>query len=102
MKQLSGAGLKVSLNSDEDTYLYVNVMSATLGNGMCISRYDAILYTHTTAALRYHPTPVLVEVSLMHKGSLAAGASAAHAESVMRGLQDFVGQFTARIRDANK
>ena len=92
----------MSLNSDEDTYVYVNVMSATLGNGMCLSRYDAFLYTHTTAGLSYHPTPVLVDVSLMHKGSLAAGAAAAHTESVMRGLQDFVGQFTARIRDANK
>jgi hypothetical protein len=102
VKQLSTAGLKVSLNSDEDTYVYVNVMSATLGNGMCLSRYDAFLYTHTTAGLSYHPTPVLVDVSLMHKGSLAAGAAAAHTESVMRGLQDFVGQFTARIRDANK
>ena len=102
VKQLSAAGLKVSLNSDEDTYVYVNVMSATLGNGMCLSRYDAFLYTHTTAGLSYHPTPVLVDVSLMHKGSLAAGAAAAHTESVMRGLQDFVGQFTARIRDANK
>ena len=102
VKQLSGAGLKVALNADEDTYLYVNVMTATLGNGMCISRYDATMYTHTTAALAYHPTPVLVEVSLMHKGSLAAGASAAHAESVMRGLQEYVGQFTTRIRDANK
>ena len=102
VKQLSGAGLKVSLNSDDDTYLYVNVMTATLGNGMCLSRYDATLYTHTTAGLTYHPTPVLVDVSLMHKGSLAAGASAAHAESVMRGLQEYVGQFTTRIRDANK
>lgn len=102
VKQLSGAGLKVALNADEDTYLYINVMTATLGNGMCLSRYDATLYTHTTAGLGYHPTPVLVDVSLMHKGSLAAGASAAHAESVMRGLQDYVGQFTTRIRDANK
>jgi len=102
VKQLSGAGLKVALNADEDTYLYVNVMTATLGNGMCISRYDATLFTHTTAGLGYHPTPVLVEVSLMHKGSLAAGATAAHAESVMRGLQEYVGQFTTRIRDANK
>ena len=102
VKQLTGAGLKVALNADEDTYLYVNVMTATLGNGMCLSRYDATLYTHTTAALGYHPTPVLVDVSLMHKGSLAAGASAAHAESVMKGLQDYVGQFTTRIRDANQ
>jgi hypothetical protein len=102
VKQLSGAGLKVALNADEDTYLYVSVMTATLGNGMCLSRYDATLYTHTTAGLGYHPAPVLVEVSLMHKGSLAAGASAAHAEAVMRGLQDYVGQFTTRIRDANR
>jgi hypothetical protein len=101
-KLLSGAGFKVSLNADEDTYLYVNVMTATLENGTCLSRYDAYLYTHTTAGLSYHPTPVLVDVSLMHKGSLAAGAPAAHAESVMRGLQDIVGQFATRIRDANK
>jgi hypothetical protein len=102
MKQLSGAGFKVSLNSDEDTYLYVNVMTATLGDGTCLSRYDAYLYSHTTAALSYHSTPVLVEVSLLHKGSLAVGAPTAHTESVMRGLQDIVGQFTTRIRDANK
>lgn len=102
MRQLSGAGFKVSLNSDEDTYLYVNVMTATLGDGTCLSRYDAYLYTHTTAGLSYHPAPVLVDVSLMHKGSLAAGGATTHAESVMRGLQDIVGQFATRIREANK
>jgi hypothetical protein len=102
MKQLSGAGFKVSLNADEDTYLYISVMTATLENGTCLSRYDAYLYTHTTAGLSYHPTPVLVDVSLMHKGSLAVGGPAAHAESVMRGLQDIVVQFATRIRDANK
>ena len=102
MKQLAGAGFKVSLNSDEDTYLYVSIMTATLGDGTCLSRYDVHVNTHTTAGLSYHPTPVLVEVSLMRKGSLAAGAATAHAESVMRGLQDAVGQFATRIRDANK
>ena len=101
-KLLSGAGFKVSLNADEDTYLYINVMTATLENGTCLSRYDAYVYTHTTAGLSYHPTPVLVDVSLMHKGSLAAGAPAAHAESVMKGLEDIVGQFVTRIRNANK
>lgn len=102
VKQLSGAGLKVALNADEDTYVYVNVIAATAANGLCLSRYDAFLYTHTIAGLSYHPMPVLVDVSLMHKGGLAAGAPAAHAESVMRGLQDYVGQFTKRISDANK
>jgi hypothetical protein len=101
-KQLTGAGLKVSLNSDEDTYVYVNVSSATLASGLCLSRYDVFLYTHTTAGLQYHPTPVLVDVSLMHKGGLAAGAAAAHAESVMRGLQEYAGQVASRIREANK
>jgi hypothetical protein len=102
MKQLSGAGFKVSVNSDEDSYLYVNVMTATLGDGTCLSRYDAYVYTHTTAGLSYHPTPVLVDVSLLHKGSLAAGAPTTHAGSVMQGLQDIVGQFATRIREANK
>jgi hypothetical protein len=101
-KQLAGAGLKVSLNSDEDTYVYVNIKSATLANGLCLSRYDVFLYTHTTAALEYRPTPVLVDVSLMHQGGLAAGAAAAHTESVMRGLQEYVGKVTTRIREANK
>jgi hypothetical protein len=101
-KQLSAAGFKVTLNTDDDTYLYVNVMTATLANGLCVSRYDAYLYTHTTARLEYHETPVLVDVSLLHKGSIAAGSAAANSESVMRGLQDIVGQFTNRIRDANK
>jgi hypothetical protein len=102
VKQLTDAGLKVAVNADEDTYVYVNVITATTGNGMCISRYDAFLYSHTTAALSHHPAPVLVDVSLMRKGGLAAGGAAAHAESVMRGLQEYVGQITARIRDANK
>lgn len=101
-KELTGAGFKVAVNADEDTYLYVSVMTATLENGMCLSRYDAYLYTHTTAGLSYHPAPVLVDVSLMHKGSLAIGAPAAHAELLMRGLQEIVGQFATRIRDANK
>ena len=102
VKQLSGAGLKVTLNTDDDTYLYVNVMTATLASGLCVSRYDVYLYTHTTARLEYHETPVLVDVSLMHKGSIAAGNAAANTESVMRGVMDIVGQFTNRIRDANK
>jgi len=102
VKQLSGAGFKVTLNTDDDTYLYVNVMTATMPSGLCVSRYDAYLYTHTTARLEYHDTPVLVDVSLLHKGSIAAGNAAANGEAVMRGVQDIVGQFTDRIRDANK
>ena len=102
IKPLSAAGLTVARNTDEDTYLYVNVMTATMANGLCISRYDAYLYSHTTASLQYHAAPVLVDVSLMHKGNLAAGAAASHAEAVVKGVQDYAGQFATRIREANK
>jgi hypothetical protein len=100
--RLSNAGFKVLANSDEDTYIYVNVITSSLSNGLCVSRYDAFLYTHTTARLSYHDTPVLVQVSLLHKGGIAGGAPAAHAEGVLRGVNEYVDQFSSRIRDANK
>jgi hypothetical protein len=83
-KRLSDAGFTVHRNSDEDTYVYVNIITTSLSTGLCVSRYDVILYTHTTAKLSYQQTPVLVEVSLLHKGGIAGGAPAAHAESVLR------------------
>jgi len=101
-KQLTDAGFKVRQNSDEDTYLYVNVITSSLSTGLCVSRYDAFLYTHTTAKLSYQETPVLVQVSLLHKGGIAGGAAANHGAAVLRGLQEYVEQFTTRIRDANK
>jgi hypothetical protein len=100
--RLSKAGFQVLPNSDEDTYIYVNVITSSLSNGLCVSRYDAFLYTHTTAKLSYHETPVLVQVSLLHKGGIAGGAPAAHAEGVLRGVNEYVDQFSIRIRDANK
>jgi len=100
-KRLSDAGFRVARNSDEDTYLYVLVMTST-SNGMCISRYDAFLYTHTTAQLSYQTTPVLVQVSLLHKGGLAGGGAATHGDAVLRGLQEHVDQFVTRIRNADK
>ena len=101
-KRLSDAGFRVLRNSDEDTYIYVNVITTSLSTGLCVSRYDAFLYTHTTAKLSYQETPVLVQVSLLHKGGIAGGSSAAHAEGVLRGVQEYVDQFSARIRDAGK
>ena len=101
-KRLSDAGFKVLRNSDEDTYVYVNVMTSSVSSGLCVSRYDVFLYTHTTARLSYQETPVLVQVSLLHKGGLAGGAPAAHPDAVLRGLQEYVDQFSTRIRDANK
>ena len=53
-KRLSDAGFKVQRNSDEDTYVYVNVMTTRLSDGTCVSRYDAFLYTQATAKLKEH------------------------------------------------
>ncbi len=101
-KHLSEAGFKVASNSDEDTYVYVNIITASVSNGLCVSRYDVFLYTHTTAKLTYQEVPVLVEVSLLHKGSIAGGPSTAHADAVLKGVLEYVDQFSTRIRDANK
>jgi hypothetical protein len=101
-KRFSDAGFRVLQNSDEDSYVYVNVITTSVSTGLCVSRYDVFVNTHTTAKLSYQETPVLVQVSLLHKGGLAGGAAAAHAEQVLRGVQAYVDQFVTRIRDANK
>jgi hypothetical protein len=101
-KILSDAGFKILRNSDEDTYLYVDVITTRLPSGLCVSRYDASLYTHTTTKLTYQESPVLVQVELLHQGGIAGGAPAAHAEGVLKGLQQYIDQFVTRIRAANK
>lgn len=101
-KSLTDAGLKVMRNADEDTYVYVNINTTRMTTGFCVSRYDAILYSYTTAKLSYSTTPLLVQVSLLRNGGLSGGASAAHAEAVVQALKQYVDQFAARIRNANK
>ena len=101
-KRLSDAGFQVLRNSDEDTYVYVNVSTASVSSGLCVSRYDVFIYTHATATLSYQQTPVLVQVSLLHRGGLAGGGTAAHANDVLRGAMEYLEQFVTRIRDANK
>jgi hypothetical protein len=100
-KQLSDAGFTVRRNSDEDTYLYVNVMTASVGSGTCLSRYDAFLYTHAATKLSYHDRPVLVQVLLMHRGGMGSSAASAHPATIARGLENFVGLFISQIRSAN-
>ena len=102
LKHLTDAGLHVRRNSDDDTYVYVNIKTATVGDGVCVSRYDVYLTTHTTARLSYQQSPVLVDVTLFHKGSLAGGSPGAQAESVQSGVLTYIDQITARIRNANK
>ena len=101
-KRLSDAGFTVLRNTDDDTYVYVNIVTTNPSAGLCVSRYDVFLYTHTTARLSYQDTPVLVQVSLLHKGGIAGGAPAAHADGVQRGVQEYVDQFSGRVRGANK
>jgi hypothetical protein len=101
-RRLTDGGFAVRKNSDEDSYVYINVMTNTLSNGLCVSRYDAFLYTHATANLSYRDQPVLVQVSLMHRGGIGSSAPSAHAAAVTRGLETYVDLFISQIRDANK
>jgi hypothetical protein len=101
-KRLTAGGLTVRRNSDEDTYVYVNVITTAMPNGSCVSRFDAFLYTHATAKLAYRDQPVLVQVSLMHRGGIGSSSVASHASAVSHGLEGYVDLFVTQIRDANK
>ena len=99
---LTRGGLAVRRNSDEDTYVYVNIITSSLPSGMCVSRYDAFLYTHATAKLSYREQQVLVQVSLMHRGGMATGAPIDLGAAVVRGLEGYVDLFVTQIHEANK
>jgi hypothetical protein len=71
-------------------------------NGTCVSRYDAFLYTQASATVSYHDRPVLVQVSLMHRGGIGASLPSGHAAAVGRGLQDYIDIFVTQIHNANK
>ena len=101
-RSLSAAGLKVLRNIDEDTYLYIRVVTAATASGTCFSRYDALIYSYTAATLSFGSRPALVQVSLLNRGGLTASAAKGHGELVTRALTQYVDQFAAQIRDANK
>ena len=101
-KRLTDGGFTVHKNSDEDTYVYVNVITTSVANGICVSRYDAFLYTHATARLAYRDQPVLVQVSLMHRGGIGSSVVSTHAPAVSRGLEGYIDLFVTQIHDANK
>ena len=50
----------------------------------------------------YRDQPVLVQVSLIHRGGIGSSAPVGHAGAVTRGLEDYVGLFVTQIRDANR
>ncbi len=100
-KVLGDGGLKVVRNSDNDTYVYLNVQTTSVPAGLCVSRYDVYLYTHTNARLSYQTEPVLLQVSLIHEGGLAGGPAAGHGANVIKSLMEYVEQVAMRIRRAN-
>jgi len=101
-KSLSAAGLKVLRNTDEDTYVYLRVITAATTTGTCFSRYDAYVYSYTAATMSYGSRPALVQVSLLNRGGMTASGIKGHGEAVIRALTQYVDQFAAQIRDANK
>ena len=101
-KHLTDAGFRVVRNTDDETYLYINVNAVTASAGFCVTRYDVTLYSHTAAPLAHTSAPVELQVELLHKGGLAGGAPAQNGEAVTKNVLDYVGQFTTRIKNANK
>ena len=101
-KRLTDAGFRVARNSDEDSYLYVSINTASSAAALCVSRYDVTLYSHATARLTHTTAPVPLQVELLHEGGLAGGPPAAHADGVSKSVLDDVDRLIARIRDANR
>lgn len=101
-RSLADAGFKVLRNADEDTYVYVQVMTTSASSGLCVSRYDLFLYTLANTTLSYQVAPVLVQVSLLHKGGLTGGSPATHGEAVVKGVKQYADEFVSRIQGANR
>ncbi len=101
-RRLTDAGLRIVRDSDDDTYLYVNVNTVTASAALCVSRYDVTVYSHTAAPLTHTTAPVLLQVELLHKGGLSGGVPAVHADDVVKNVLEYVSQFSTRIRDANR
>ena len=101
-KPFAEVGVKAIRNGDEDTYLYVNIMTSTLPTGMCISRWDWSISSTTDATLSYQRSPLLAQVLLARKGGLSGSMPPTHAADLLRGMSDGLTQIATIIRDANR
>ena len=101
-KRLTDAGLRVTRDTDDETYLYVNVNAVTASAGLCVTRYDVTLYSHAAARLAHTSAPVELQVELLHKGGLAGGGPAQNGDTVTKNVLEYVDQVTTRIKNANK
>jgi hypothetical protein len=101
-KRLTDAGFRVVRESDDDTYLYVNINTVTASAALCVSRYDVTLYSHATAQLTHTASPVPLQAELLHRGGIAGGGPAPHADAVTKGVLEYVEQFATRMRNAGQ
>jgi len=101
-KAFTDAGFKLLKDSDEETYVYVDIGTTNVNAGLCVSRYDVYLFTNTVATLSYQSRPALVQVQLLHEGGLAGGAPVPHGESVRANVKRAVDAFVSRIRTATE
>jgi len=101
-KALADGGLKAVPGTNDGTYLHVTINTLMLPTNLCVTRYDAYLYTRATTRLSYQDQPVQVQVELLHQGGLSGGGVSGHAVNVLRNLTQYVEQFVARIRLANR
>jgi hypothetical protein len=85
-KRLTDAGFRVLRDTDDETYLYVNVNAVTASAGLCVTRYDVTLYSHAAAPLAHTSAPVELQVELLHKGGLAGGAPAQNGDAVTKNV----------------
>ncbi len=101
-KRLTDAGFRVVRDSDDDTYLYVNINTVTASAALCVSRYDVTLYSHATAQLTHTASPVPLQAELLRRGGIAGGGPAAHGDAVVKGVLEYVEQFATRMRNAGQ
>jgi len=101
-KHLTDAGFRVVRDSDDDTYLYVNINTVTASAALCVSRYDVTLYSHATAKLTHTASAVPLQAELLHRGGIAGGGPAAHGDAVTKGVLEYVDQFATRMRNAGQ
>jgi hypothetical protein len=99
-KRLTDAGIRVLRESDEDTYLYVNLGTVTTSAGLCVTRYDVTLYSHAAARLPHTPSAVPLQAELLHRGGLTGGTAAAHPDTVLKSVIEDIDTVAARVKAA--
>jgi hypothetical protein len=101
-KSVTDGGLTILRNSDEATYLYVNINTSKVSTGFCVSRYDVMLFSHVTGQLPYGTRPLQVEASLLRDGGMTGGDAATNGASVLKAVKQAADQFVSRIKEANR